>query len=477
MMKKRAKPKGWGYYTIRLLFMIGLLFAAQMYGPHLWKYYNKPPKLPINNILSQSVLKNKKFNSTVQIIASNKLKAYLLEEHSNPIISVDFRFEHAGSSAETEEKGGISTILAEMLTAGAGKWSERQFKDICAEYGIKIGFSPSVDDFVGHIQFPRQYQQKAVALFQATMQQPHLPEDYLQVVQQQMLMQQKLQQERPEKVLMNKYKEFIFAGHPYERNPLGTAQSVTGITRDDLENFKQQYLAQDNLIVGIAGDINAEEASALLQNLFKTLPEKSSGEKLEPLDLTSDGTEYAVERKNPQAIAHFSAQGTFRNNVDFYPLYVANYIFGESGLNSRLSKEIREKRGLTYGIYTYLSITDAAAQIRGGFSSTPENFATAKEILRSEWLRLGQHGVTQKELDEAKTSMIASYNLRFAAIDEIASILTVMQKYKLGTDFLDKRNEYITKISLSEVNAAAKKYYNTLPDIVYIGAEKSEDIK
>ncbi len=477
MIKKRTKPRGFWFYAVRVMFLALLLLGGKLYGPQLWEYCNKIEALPIDDILAQSVYKDKKFNSTVQVIATEKLKAYFLEEHSNPIVSIDFRFEHAGAAAEPEDKVGITLMLADMLTAGAGKWSERQFKDICAEYGIKIGFASSLDDFTGYLQFPKQYQEKAVAMFQAVMRQPHLTEDYMQIVQQQMLMQQKLQQERPEKVLANKYKEFIFAGHPYERNPLGTAQSVTSITRDDLENFRQNYLAQDNLIIGIAGDLTTEEAVRLLQSLFESLPEKSVGEKLEPLTLTSDGTEYPIERENAQAIAQFGAQGTFRNSVDFYPLYMANYIFGESGLSSRLNKEIREKKGLTYGIYTYLSISDASAQISGGFSSTPENFAEAKEILWTEWQRLGQQGISQEELDEAKKSLLASYNLRFAAIDNIAAMLTAMQKFKLGADFLDRRNDYITEISLSEVNAAAKKYFNTLPDIVYIGAKKSEDKK
>ena len=98
-------------------------------------------------------------------------------------------------------------------------------------------------------------------------------------------------------------------------------------------------------------------------------------------------------------------------------------------------------------------------------------------MVYAEWRRLAQEGISQQELDAAKKSLLASYNLRFAAIDDIAAMLTMMQKFKLGADFLDKRNDYITEVSLLEVNAAAKKYFNNLPDIVYIGAITSEDKK
>ena len=114
MSKRHAKPKGFGYYFIRVVLLGLLLLGGEMYGPQLWEYYNKPPKLPIDEILAQSPLKDKKFASTVQIIATDKLKAYFMEEHSNPIVSVDFRFEHAGEAYEPEDKGGISTILAKQ---------------------------------------------------------------------------------------------------------------------------------------------------------------------------------------------------------------------------------------------------------------------------------------------------------------------------------------------------------------------------
>lgn len=477
MGRKRGK-NGFGYYFWRVLVLAALAAACvYIYRPQIEAWQQQQQKLPIEKILAQSVLKNRQFASKVQEISTDNLKAYLLEEHSNPIVSIDFSFQNAGTAAEPENRLGVSRMLTQILTAGAGKWSEQQFKDLCAEYGIKISFGSSADDFSGVLQFPSKHRQTATALFKAALNQPHIGEEYLEVVKQQTLMQLKLQQEHPESVLNNKFKEFIFAGHPYERNGLGNKQSVATMITDDLQDFRQRYLAQDNLLVGIAGDVSADEVKALLKELFGGLPEKSAGEKLSETDIMTEGAEYPIERKNAQAITRFAAQGTFRNSIDFYPLYMANYIFGEAGLNARLNKEIREKEGLTYGIYTYLSISDAAALISGGFSSTPENFAKAKQILLEQWQKLGQEGVSEEELAQAKESLIASYHLRFAAIDEIASMLTAMQKYKLGADFLDKRNGYIAEVSLTEVNAAAKKYFNTLPDFVYIGAGKTEGKK
>ena len=168
-------------------------------------------------------------------------------------------------------------------------------------------------------------------------------------------------------------------------------------------------------------------------------------------------------------------KGTYRDSVDFYPLYLANYIFGESGLSSRLSKVIREKKGLTYGIYTYLTQKDAVALIEGGYSATQENFAAAQKLLLREWQKISKAGVTKQELANAKESLLNSFYLRFATIDGISDMLVLMQKYNLGLDFLDKRNDYIRQVSLEEVNAAAKKYFSEQPDFVNVGVENTEE--
>ena len=154
-------------------------------------------------------------------------------------------------------------------------------------------------------------------------------------------------------------------------------------------------------------------------------------------------------------------------------MYIANYIFGGAGLNSRLNLAAREKQGLTYGIYTYLSLADKSALISGGFSSTPENFAKVKEILLSEWQRFAEEGVSAKELEEAKSYLISSYNLRFAAIDGIADITAYMQKDNLGIDFLQKRNDYVRAVTLEDINRVIKKYFNK-DKLVFVNLGKFE---
>ena len=135
----------------------------------------------------------------------------------------------------------------------------------------------------------------------------------------------------------------------------------------------------------------------------------------------------------------------------------------------------REKEGLTYGVYTGLSVSDKTEMIVGGFSSTSGNFNRVMEIFNEEWNKMGAEGVSAEELEEAKNYLIASYNLRFADISAIAEMLVYMQKEKLGIDFLQERNRYVSEVTLDEVNRAAARYFT--PDnlkIIGLGNFKSD---
>ena len=216
---------------------------------------------------------------------------------------------------------------------------------------------------------------------------------------------------------------------------------------------------RSNLIVGIAGDITPEEAGAMLDEVFGSLPESGRSAFVRTAEVDFTSGDKNIARVLPQSIAQFAAPGVARSNGDFYPLYVANHILGGSGLTSRLSLAAREDEALTYGVYSYMSTAEKAPLLLGGFSVTPENFSRVKEIVREEWRKMGEKGVTPEEFNAAKEYLLASYNLRFASIGDIADILTAMQKEELGIDFLQKRNDYIRNIKLQEVNNAARKYF------------------
>lgn len=472
MSRYRRRRRGLFYYLKRLLILM-LIVGLWHYGIKIWKILNY---LDTDKIYAESSLKNRHFNKKVTKVLTKKgISAYLLEEHSIPIVSISFLFKQSGTAHEPERLSGLTHVLSDMLLNGTDTYNAMQFKDLCEENGIKIGFDADVDDFSGYLQFPVSEHKTGIKLFKEVLSAPRFDEEYMELTKKQLNTIIHLRKERPENVLNDKFSEFIFAGHPYSRPELGTSATISAIKAEDLRKFMQKHFTKENLVVGIAGDITEKEAEILLDEMFGNLNEQSETDVLSVLKLDFSGREYFVEKNSAQAVTQFVTNGTSRQNVDFYPLYLANYIFGGSGLNSRISQIIREKEGLTYGIYTYLSSNDATALLVGGFSATEDNFYKAKKLLLSEWKKMAEEGVSEKELKSAKEALVAGHNLRFASVGGIADMLVAMQKENLGIDFLEKRNAYVEAVTLKEVNAAAKKYFRTMPDFVIIGVEKKEE--
>ena len=470
MIDYSSRRNRFSNYCKWFLFII-FLACFGYHAQDIWLRFNQ---IDTENILSASPMKNKKFSGIVQEVKSSGLSAYLLEEHSVPIVSINFEFTNAGSAHEDEEKQGLTAIMTEMLSDGAGQYDAVTFRDICEEYGIKLGFDTGADEISGYLHFPKKNMNMALKMLDLVLQKPRFEKEYLSLRQQQLKTVIKMSLENPQSILADKFSEFVFAGHPYSRTQADMLETIDNIEEQDMREFMKNHLTSENIIIGVAGDISINETKDILQKIFAKLPKKYSGEKMSEIDLELGGREYNVKKSSAQAITIFAVGGTYRNNIDFYPLYIANYILGGSGLNSRLSQVIREQEGLTYGIYTTLTESDAAAMIQGSYSATPDNFNKARKLLLSEWNKMAKEGAKKEELQQAKDALVSSFNLRFASISGIASMLTAMQKYNLGKDFLEKRNDYIKAVTLQEVNAAAKKYFSITPDFVSIGIETKE---
>ena len=234
------------------------------------------------------------------------------------------------------------------------------------------------------------------------------------------------QTEHPASELSLVFNEELYGIHPYGRNPLRIAAAVDGFKADDLRQMMANRLAQSNLIIGVAGDINAEELKQVLLQVFGELPEKARVNFVRDAEVNFDNRSRNIDRKTGQTISLSASRGTSRSSADFYPLYVANYIYGGAGLNSRLAQAVREKEGLVYSISSGLGMQDKSNLVVGSFSTTPENFAAVNKLVAAERQKFAAEGASQAELQQAKDYQIASYNLRFAAIDDISQMLGMM---------------------------------------------------
>ena len=251
-----------------------------------------------------------------------------------------------------------------------------------------------------------------------------------------------------------------FPDHPYGRSLDATVAGTRAASIADLREFLSSRLARDNLIVGVVGDIAPAELGPLLDQAFGGL---SATARVSPTAevapaIAAERT-IVIRRRIPQSVQLFGAPGLKRDDPDWFAGQLVNYILGGGGFNSRLMTEVREKRGLTYGVSTGLSAFDHAAIIFGASSTENARAARALEIIRAEWRRMADEGPTAEELENAKAYLTGSFPLSLDSSASVARLLASLQYDRLGIDYLARRDALIRGVTLDDARRVAKRLY------------------
>lgn len=451
------------------IFIFAVLVAL-IYGG--WFYWNRP-RFDDRAINEASIFKGRTFNKEVrELETANGQKIWFIEDHSVPLVGMKFIFTRAGSAYDPTDKKSLASVAADMMLLGAGDYNPTQLSDEMALNGIKISLDAGMEDFYVSMATPADRLDKAQALLIDILTRPALSNDDLKIVLVQETESLKLSKEKPSTRLKENFTQKIYGNHPYAFDLEALEAGLQSISVADLKTFVNENLAQDNLIIGVAGDISAAQAVKTVESIMAKLPEHNQKSELDAPKVDLLAEQIHIEYPSRQILSNFAVEGVTMTDPDFYPLYIANYIFGGAGLTARLSVEAREKRGLTYGISTYLSGSEKAPLLLGSFSTSPQNLEEMQQILAQEWQKFAADGATEAELAAAKDYLLASYNLRFTSTAGLADMLAYMQRHRLGTDFLQKRNGYVEAVTLDQVNAAAAKYFAVQPKIITLGKLK-----
>ena len=256
-----------------------------------------------------------------------------------------------------------------------------------------------------------------------------------------------------------------------------TLEALPNIQQADLKNYVGRVLARDNLKVGVVGDIDAKELGLVLDRIFGELPAKANLNKVPEVKLASVGKTLQVDLDVPQTVVAFGGVGIPRKDPDYITAFIVNHILGGGSFSSRLYKEVREKRGLAYSVYSYLLPMDSAALFMGGTQTRTDKAHEAVGLIEEEIKRLAQSGPTEEELDKAKSYLKGSYALNFDTSTKIAGQLVQLQVDELGIDYWDRRNGLIDAVSLVDVRRVAKRLLDggvltTAGNLVFEGTTK-----
>lgn len=386
------------------------------------------------------------------------IAAWLVEDHSIPFTALEIRF-RGGAAIDPEGKGGANSLMVSLLEEGAGDLDAQGFAAATEGLAASFGYRLYDDAISISAKFLTENRDEAVALLRQSLVEPRFDDVAVERVRAQLLSSLRSDEKEPRAIAAHEFDKLVYGDHPYGKPKDGTAESVANLTRDDLIAAHRAALVRDRVYVGAVGDITADELAVLLDSLLGDLPE-SSVALPGPADLTLDGETHVVSFPTPQSVALFAQEGIDRDDPDFFAAYLLDLILGGGGFESRLMQEVREKRGLTYGIYSYLSDKDQAHLWRGSVASANDKIAEAITVIRDEWQRLLEGGVTEQELKDAKTYLTGAYPLRFDGNGPIANIIVAMQMEGLPTDYITERNAKIEAVTLDDVNRVAKRLLN-----------------
>ncbi len=389
-----------------------------------------------------------------EVTSPGGIKAWLVEEHSIPFTALEIRF-RGGTSLDDPDKRGAVYLMSGLIEEGAGDMDARAYTRKLESLAASFRYKATDDSLAISAQFLTENRDEVVDLLRTTIHEPRFDQDAVDRVRAQVLSGLKSDETDPNDIAGLNFARMAYGDHPYASDGKGTIESVSALTRDDIVEAYDSVFAKDRLYIGAVGDITPEELGALLDKLLADLPE--AGKPIPgKAEVNIPGGVSVVEFDTPQSVALFSQEGIDRDDPDFFAAYLLNHILGGGGFESRLMQEVREKRGLTYGVYSYLVPKDLASVYLGSVSSANGRIAEAIDVIRSEWERAASEGVTEQELQDAKTYLTGAYPLRFDGNGQIAGIMVGMQMQGLPIDYIATRNDKVNAVTLEDANRVAK---------------------
>lgn len=387
------------------------------------------------------------------------IEFWFVEDKSIPIVSVSFSF-RGGGSIEPEDKNGISNLMTSLIDEGTRDTSSNEFKNQMKMHGMKLSLSSQKDKIDGVFQIISSEVDIGFKLFYEALNHPSFNEVDIERVKKQINSSIKIDESDLSTLSSNKFNQFFFKTHKFSKNIKGSIESLKEIDQTDLLDFHSYAFQKKNLVIGVAGNISSKEIAKLIDSVFGELRDSTKIPIIEDFGSLASG-EKVHKMKTPQTSVLFGHPGLARNSEDFFSLRVANYILGGGGFQSRLYKNIREKKGLVYSIYTYLLPYENDGVMVGGFQTRNKFVYQTIENVKNEWKRFKNLGVTNAELENAKAYFNGSFTRNFTSTLSIARLLQVVQYYKLGEDYFDKREEIINSLNLKKVNQIISNFFSS----------------
>lgn len=392
-----------------------------------------------------------------RVVTPGGIEVWHVRDTTLPMISMEFAF-RGGAAQDPADKPGVATMVAALLDEGAGEFDARTFQERLEERAIVLNFNAQRDSMRGSLKALTEHRAAAVELLRLALTAPRFEAAAIERIRAGMIAGIRRRATDPNDIAGDRWFARAFPDHPYGRPARGTLESVAKIDADDLRALHRNQFARSNLKIATIGAADAAEIAMLVDKVFGELPANAVVSPV-PEAMPQGGNQHdIVDLDVPQTVITFGGVGLKRADPDFIPAYVLNHILGGGTFSSRLYREIREKRGLAYSVYSYLAPFDRAGLFIGGVSTRNDRAAESLAIILDQIRKIATEGPSADELAKAKSYLIGSFPLRFDTSAKIAGQLLEMQLEDLGIDYIDRRNGLIEAVKAEDVRRAAARF-------------------
>lgn len=394
-----------------------------------------------------------------KIVSPSGIEAWLVREPATPLVALNYAFQ-GGSSQDAPEKSGTANLVSGMLDEGAGDLDSNAFHERLEKRAIEMSFQVGRDYIYGSLRTLNEHRDEAFDLLRLALTKPRFDAAALERVRGQELANLRRESTNPNNLASQAWWSTAFPNHPYGRQSKGTLETVPRITADDLRDYARRVFARNELVISIVGDVDAKKAGELIDHAFGGLPAKNNLSPVAAASPTGLGRRIVINLDVPQAVVTFGGNGLDRNDPDFMAAYIVNHILGGGSFSSRLYREVREKRGLAYGVSDSLVWFKRAAVVLGGTATRADRTADAIGIIETETKRMADEGPTPEEMETAKSFLKGSYALSLDSSGKVAAQLTQIQLDKLGIDYIQRRSAMIDAVTIEDAKRVAKRLYS-----------------
>ncbi|MBI4191313.1 MAG: insulinase family protein [Betaproteobacteria bacterium] len=402
-------------------------------------------------------------------------RVYFVENRDLPMLDVSVDFP-AGSAFDTRAKSGVAALTAGLLKLGARGLSEdeiaRRLADVGAQLGGRFdndraGMSLRTLTSAGELQ-------QALDVFARILQRPEFPAAVLEREKTRTIGAIKEADTKPQTMLGRNFNALIYGDHPYGLRGSGEADTVGGITRDDLVDFYRRHYSADQAVVAIIGDLRRGEAETLADRLTADLPRSNESAVIPAVPPLARAEIRAVAHPASQSHLLVGMPGIKRDDPDYFPLFVGNYILGGGGFVSRLTEEVRQKRGLAYSVYSYFSPLKERGPFAIGLQTRKDQAGEALAVVRATLEEFLAQGPTADELKQAKQNLVGGFPLRIDSNRKILGYLGVIGFYRLPLTYLDDFVPNVEKVTLADIrNAFARRVDPERMVTVIVGVDEA----